>query len=128
MTNCVVIVHPEWGIFVGISMGLAFWSAMDCVGQDCVPVMPDEAEARAFIDVWCITTDKTVFTYCPVQAAKHWATIEELDAAGLSEWIDAEWDDGCNTPNAIPAVNQEGAWVCDCGDIARAALGQEPTT
>lgn len=86
MTNGVVIIHPEWGIFVGISMSLAFWSATDCVGQDCVPVMPDEAEARAFIDTWCITADKTVFTYCPVQAAKQWATIEELDAAGLSEW------------------------------------------
>lgn len=48
--------------------------------------------------------------------------------ADPANWIDAEWDDGCNTPNAIPAVNQEGAWVCDCGDIARAALGQEPTT
>lgn len=127
MTNGVVIVHPEWGIFVGISMGLAFWSAMDCVGQDCVPVMPDETEARAFIDTW--TQQPTdAFLYHPVQAAKQWTTIEELDAAGLSEWIDAEWDDGCNTPNAIPAVNQEGAWVCDCGDIARAALGQEPTT
>lgn len=88
MTNGVVIIHPEWGIFVGISMGLAFWSAMDCVGQDCVPVMPDEAEARAFIDAWDgnDVTDKTVFKFHPVQAAKQWATIEELDAAGLSEW------------------------------------------
>ena len=59
--------------------------------------------------------------------------VERLRAAlqfyaNSANWIDAEWDDGCNTPNAIPAVNQEGAWVCDCGDIARAALGQEPTT
>lgn len=44
-------------------------------------------------------------------------------------YIDAQWDDGstdgCDTPNAIPAINQDGAWVCDCGDIARAALGPE---
>lgn len=63
--------------------------------------------------------------------------VERLRAAlqfyaDPANWIDAKWDDGsldgCITPNAIPAVTQEGAWVCDCGDIARAALEQESTT
>lgn len=52
--------------------------------------------------------------------------------ANPANYIDAQWDDGstdgCDTPNAIPAVVQDGVWVCDCGDIARAALGPEPTT
>lgn len=82
----VVIIHPEWGLFVGVSMGLAFWSALDCVGQDTAPVMPTEDDARQFTSTWCLSTDPQTFTYHPVQAAKHWATIEELDAAGLSEW------------------------------------------
>lgn len=83
----VAIVHPEWGIFVGIGLGLAFWSALDCVGQDTVPVMTED-EARAFIDSWPDCPVKSDgFTYHPVQiAGDHWATIEELDAAGLSEW------------------------------------------
>lgn len=82
----VVIVHPEWGLFVGVSMGLAFWSNLDCAGQTCVPVMPDEAEARRFIDVFPPPIDKNAFKFHPVQAVETWATIEELDAAGLSEW------------------------------------------
>lgn len=46
--------------------------------------------------------------------------------ADPANYIDAKWDDGStdgsDTPNAIPAYSQEGAWVCDCGDIARAAV------
>ncbi len=47
--------------------------------------------------------------------------------ADPANYIDAHWPDGStdgsDTPNAIPATCQEGAWVCDCGDAARAALG-----
>jgi hypothetical protein len=85
VTDGVVIVHPEWGIFVGVSMGLAFWSNLDCAGQDCVPVMPTEAEARAYVNLMK-NKPSHEFTFHSVQAAKRWATIEELDAAGLSAW------------------------------------------
>ena len=82
----VAIVHPEWGIFLGVGMGLAFWSCIDCVGQETAPLMTDEAEARDFIDHWQNVPDRTVFTFHAVQAVAAWATIEELDAAGLSAW------------------------------------------
>lgn len=86
MTTGVAVIHPEWGIFLGCAMGLAFWSALDCAGQDCAPVMVDESQARAFIDQLRNIPDRTVFTFHPVEAVEIWATIEELDAAGLSEW------------------------------------------
>lgn len=82
----IAIVHPEWGIFLGVGMGLAFWSAIDCVGQETAPLMTDEAEAQTFLDQWDTTIDKSVFTFHAVQAVAVWATIEELDAAGLSAW------------------------------------------
>lgn len=83
----VVIIHPEWGIFVGVSLGLAFWSAIDCVGQETVPVMESETDARAFIDSWVGASVKSGdFTYHPVPTKSTHATIEELDAAGLSAW------------------------------------------
>lgn len=85
MTNGVVIVHPDWGIFLGVAMGLAFWSNMDCAGQTCAPIIPDEAEARKFLEMRSHGPGPEAFRYHPVQAAEAWATIEELDAAGLSD-------------------------------------------
>lgn len=81
----VVIVHPEHGIFVGVGLGLAFWSNLDCAGQTQAPLIPDEAEARAFVDSWRNSPGADAFTYHPVtSAADRYATIEELDAAGLA--------------------------------------------
>lgn len=80
----VAIVHPEYGIFVGVGLGLAFWSNIDCVGQTQAPLIPDEAQARAFVDSWCNSPGADAFTYHPVTSADPtFATIEELDAAGL---------------------------------------------
>ena len=83
----VAIIHPEHGIFVGVCFGLAFWSNIDCAGQYQVPLMTDEAEARAFIATWRSPTgpiDPDAFTYHTVESVEKWATIEELDAVGLS--------------------------------------------
>lgn len=86
MTAGVVIVHPEWGIFVGVSFGLAFWSALDSVGQEQAPVMPED-EAVKFVSRCCPVSELPLVTYHPVQiVGDHHATIEELDAAGLSQW------------------------------------------
>lgn len=88
MTDSVVIVHPEWGIFLGVGMGLAFWTELDCVGQEQAPTMTTD-EAQLFINAWQGIPNemKTQFIFHPVTAATglH-ATIEELDAAGLDKW------------------------------------------
>lgn len=80
----VAIIHPEYGIFVGIGLGLAFWSNIDCAGQIHVPLLADESEARAFLATWHGQVNPDDFTFHPVTSAKTWATIEELDAAGLA--------------------------------------------
>jgi hypothetical protein len=87
MTDGVVIVHPEWGIYLGSCLGLGFFSAMDCAGQDSAAVFPSEKDARFFIAEWSDNNQPDMFTYPTVQAVDtYWATIEELDAAGLAEW------------------------------------------
>lgn len=86
MTETVVIVHPEWGIFLGIGMGLAFWTELDCVGQEQAPVMMTE-EADVLARHWQLPADlKAQFIFHPVKAVGMWATIEELDVAGLDKW------------------------------------------
>lgn len=41
-----VLVCPEKGVFVGFSLGLAFWSALDTAGQSAVPVCDTEEQAK----------------------------------------------------------------------------------
>lgn len=31
-----VISHPEHGVFIGTGLGLAFWTNMECAGQEYV--------------------------------------------------------------------------------------------
>lgn len=88
MTAGVVIVHPEWGIFVGVSLGLAFWSALDSVGQEQVPVMTAD-QAVLLLASWHDLPGgyRDAMKFYPVRTAHaQYATIEELDAAGLSQW------------------------------------------
>jgi predicted methyltransferase len=83
----VAIVHPEWGIYLGSCMGLGFFSALDCAGQDTAAIFPSEAEARSYVATWEENSNPDKLTYPAVKiAGDHWATIEELDAAGLSQW------------------------------------------
>lgn len=87
MTQGVVIVHPEWGIYLGSFIGLGFFSNIDCVDQTQAATFLSEADARSYIATWDENGDPDKFTYSPVQTAHaQYATIEELDAAGLSQW------------------------------------------
>lgn len=76
-----------------------------------------------------LVTDRGGATATMAEAANRIVVLEKALAfyADPANYIDALWQNGtlelADTPNAIPAVNQEGAWVCDCGDVARAVLG-----
>lgn len=44
-----VVTHPEWGVFVGLGGGLAFWSKIDPVGQPAVVCFATEADAQIVV-------------------------------------------------------------------------------
>jgi hypothetical protein len=83
-----VIVHLEDGIFIGIAMGMAFWSECDHVGQTHACAFSSAQAAQEFIDkvfpaslgLWC--EPKPVLTVLP-----DFASTEELCAAGLKAWV-----------------------------------------
>lgn len=50
------------------------------------------------------------------------------DPANYMDTPSWDSDPDCITPKAIPMTIEEYSIVCDCGDIARAALGQERRT
>lgn len=80
----VVIVHPEWGIYLGGFLGLGFFSEMDCAGQEEACVFPDEDEARNYVESWEENGDPGGYRYVEIATTKEWATIEELAAVGLN--------------------------------------------
>ncbi|CAK7259125.1 hypothetical protein [Shinella sp. WSD5-1] len=81
----VVIVHPEMGIYLGSCFGLGFFSLLDCAGQTAACTFEDECDARACVSSRSENGDPDAYGYVPV-AAKAWAEIMDLEAAGLGEF------------------------------------------
>lgn len=85
----VVVTHPEWGIFVGISHGFGFFSKLDAAGQDRVTFFDDEDQAKHYVAALDIGENRERLTFVPVAKAAedHFATIEDLVNAGLSDML-----------------------------------------
>jgi hypothetical protein len=81
-----VITHPEMGIYVGNAMGMGFWSNLDAVGQDSVPVFDTAEEARSHVSEWDDHNDPDGYGYESVEVTDEatFATADELKEAGLS--------------------------------------------
>lgn len=47
-----VLVHPEWGIYLGSAMGFGFWSKIDPIGQDAAVTFPDAETAERVMASW----------------------------------------------------------------------------
>lgn len=84
MFNSVVITHPEYGIFVGEALGLAFWSKLDAVGQNSAAVFENEADARSYIADIAVPVAKQSFSYVQLETEDGYhASIPELRTGGL---------------------------------------------
>lgn len=81
-----VITHPEMGIFVGAAAGMAFWSMLDAGGQHQVVTFENEEDAREFVGEWVPKQDPNAYEYVEIESVNEWATVAELDRAGLGEW------------------------------------------
>jgi hypothetical protein len=92
-----VIVREDYGVFLGTAMGMAFWSKMDPVGQDCAPVFPSREEALEFVKGWDLAgldaDGRQAFfetlNFVEVQADRDQGTYASLAAcvkAGLEMW------------------------------------------
>lgn len=83
-----VIVHPEMGVYLGNCMGLGFFSMLDCAGQDHAVTFPTVAAARLHVIPWESNNDPDAYRYVPVDTAGEWASIEDIEAAGLCEFVE----------------------------------------
>lgn len=88
----IVITHPDYGILTGVSMGLAFWTKLDCGGQDCAAAFVDEQQARAFLATWPEGAAETVGEAGFAAVALNHrddthATMPNCVRAGLPAWM-----------------------------------------
>jgi len=82
-----VIVHDEWGIFVGTAMGGAFWTNMHPAGQDTVATFESPKHAEQYLKTWEPSPPEGLRAV-PVQVSEgetH-ASIAQCVEAGLDAW------------------------------------------
>lgn len=82
-----VITHKKDGIFVGVSMGFAFFSLQDAAGQDTAVTFRDEADAREFVAEWPAEIDVSDLSYVNLPIDRTYAEIADLVEAGLQNMI-----------------------------------------
>lgn len=47
-----VLYSPEFGVFVGHALGMAFWTKIDPAGQEYAPAFESEEDAMRFLASW----------------------------------------------------------------------------
>lgn len=81
----VIIVHEDWGIFLGHMLGLAFFSRVDSGGQLQAPTFKSFDDASDFVKGW--KTDppisKEKFRYVALSVIGDYANYIEMRDAGL---------------------------------------------
>ncbi len=85
-----VILHPEHGVFLGVSSrGDLFWSMYGGIkGTDAPSVITEEEGERLIEIVETATTPPLAGMYMhPVKAAQERVTADELRAAGLDQYV-----------------------------------------
>lgn len=95
MESSVVIYSEKMGVFLGVAMGLAFWSKLDAAGQIAAPVFEGKDDAYDFLAQWGAKAveDLGVVTTVPVAPdlvrpnGMKAASIQACVRAGLPGWL-----------------------------------------
>jgi hypothetical protein len=81
-----LIVHPEYGIYLGRCLGLGFWSKLDPVGQPSACTFESQGQAEAHMARWVEGPPEGV-RFHPVEPDDGpYATVAAWVAAGLEPW------------------------------------------
>lgn len=82
----VVIVHPEFGIYLGSCMGLGFWSKLDSAGQDAAVTFPSQQDAEQFMGTWDEGAPQGCQFISVIPDQGGYASVTACVAAGLDAW------------------------------------------
>lgn len=84
-----LLVHPEYGIYLGNCLGLGFWSKVDPVGQPAAVTFQTEADAEAHMDDWGTPRPEGYYLH-PIDTEQDYAIVTQCILAGLDGWIDEQ--------------------------------------
>lgn len=88
MYKNVAVAHPEYGIFVGVALGLAFWSKFDAVGQNSVAVFETVDQAKELLSKIEVPMSIKQFRFVEIETDNEfYATIKELKEVGLGDLL-----------------------------------------
>lgn len=86
-----VIVHDEYGVFLGCGLGcglgLAFWTKIDSVGQPVACTFATEDDAHQALDILVAQEDINDCKFIPVNCEGPYADIAILKEAGLGDLL-----------------------------------------
>lgn len=84
-----LIVHPEYGVYLGCSQGRGYWSQICAAGQPAAVTFASRQEALSYMASWPISPPAGV-TLLPVASdGPGWATMGACVRAGAAPWLDA---------------------------------------
>lgn len=78
-----LLVHDEWGLYLGCCLGMGFFTKMDTAGQFEAVVFPTVEMAMDHIKAWDPPVPLDRFKFMPVEAEDCYATIEQIKQAGI---------------------------------------------
>lgn len=85
MAKRYVMIHKTDGVFIGCSMGFAFFAKLDSAGQPSSATFSTIENGKKFFDQIGFSFPFDDVRFEPVETATGYATIAELKAAGLAD-------------------------------------------
>ena len=84
-----LIVHPQYGVYLGSAQGRGYWSKVDSVGQPAAVTFPSRQEALDYMASWPVSPPPGVDLLPVVSDGPGYATIAACVRAGAPAWLDA---------------------------------------
>jgi hypothetical protein len=86
--NDFLIVHPQYGVYLGSAMGRGYWSKVDSVGQPAAVTFRSRQEALDYMASWAVSPPPGVELLPVVSDGPGYATIAACVRAGAPAWLD----------------------------------------
>jgi hypothetical protein len=83
-----LIVHPDYGVYLGCHQGRGYWSKVCAAGQPAAVTFPSRAEALAYMASWPVGPPPGVDLLPVISDGPGWATVGACVRAGAASWLD----------------------------------------
>lgn len=79
-----ILYCDEWGVFLGVAIGMAFWSKLDPVGQVSAPIFECAEDARPLFEAFPRQDIRMIEVVADLGDA---ASMSECVRVGLPGWL-----------------------------------------